>query len=533
MFSKREEFDIILDPGACHFTSCPMRSCGCTRERSPLLKPWKWWSPPRQFPSPQNRSMGARSCWAQPRRSRTLIPHKRKLTNDKMTWPLMWSALTQYTPTGEVVPKLAESWEFTDDGMAIIFNLHQGVKFHNGREMVAEDVKFSLDRIIDPDTASPEGRKVQDIESVDVIDDYTVQVNLKQPSASLLAGLTEAMIMPPENVDNLETDPIGTGPFTFVEFVPNDHITVEAFPDYWEEGLPYLDQVTIQIQRDTTAGFVSLTTQRFDFYWQVAPQYHDLVEQTDGIGLVNSGLPLTNYMLVFQTQTPPFDDKRVRQAMLYATDREAFNEAALFGRGIVPDANTIFPPSHWAFNPNLEPWTYDLDKAKALFEEAGITEGSTLIWKCTAITPEYKTMGEILERSLAEIGITLQIELMDLSPWLDVVLPRGKQLPDDNFVCNIAVRDPDPALRLIDYMADRGLSNYINPDFEEIFNQGNSTYDQDERKEYAWQAQEILNEDVAEIVLSHYAWTHGVWEHVQGLELDPSGFPKIRKSLAG
>ena len=217
-----------------------------------------------------------------------LDPHRGGLANNRNAFVGMFNSLTDWDYSGLAQSELAESWEFDISSLTWTINLQQNVKFHNGRDFTAQDVKNSLDRIFDPERQSFIVQRISEIQGSEVVNDHTIKFNLSKSSGALLPGLIDARIVAQENIDadNFNENPIGTGPFKFKNYVVNDRMEMDKFDEYWEIGadeqaLPYLDGVSVQTIADSTAVFTALITGIVDAYWQMTPKFVVNLDEND------------------------------------------------------------------------------------------------------------------------------------------------------------------------------------------------------------------------------------------------------------
>src|SRR5690606_3805931 len=275
-------------------------------------------------------------------------------------------------------PALAESWEISEDGLTYTFNLRQGVMFHPpvSREFVAEDVKYSFERILDPETASPATDDLSGVESIEIPDDYTVVMTMKAPDASFLAKLmgNSLKVVPRETVEengDLMQVMVGTGPFVFEEYVPNSMVSLTANPEYWEEGKPYVDAMEMQIIPDATSRSTALTSGTVDFIEYAPAQDLPIYEADDTIVVTGDENTNIRYMDI-NVSREPFNIPEVRKAIAMVIDRQPIIDSAVFGAGTA--TNILFPATFWAgFESEIpEP---DIEGAKALLAEAGYPDG--------------------------------------------------------------------------------------------------------------------------------------------------------------
>ncbi len=341
-----------------------------------------------------------------------LDPHKTSLT---AAWHVIEHVYENLVTTDETlapVPALAESWDISDDGVTYTFNLRQGVKFHNGREFVADDVKYSLERVLDPETASPSVSDLASVDTIEATDDYTAVITLKSADSSFLAKLmgSSIAIVPKEEVEangDLMQVMVGTGPFTFVEYVPNTEVKLERFADYWDSPRPYLDALTIQVIPDNTARTTALVQGTVDLIEYAPVQDLPIFEDDDTIAVTGNENTNIRYMGI-NVAREPFDKLEVRQAMAMAIDRGPIIDAAVFGYGT--PTNVVFPASYWAGIESEIP-AVDIEGAKALLEQAGLADGFSCKIQSWAQYPFLSNAAIVIQEQLRQIGIEAEVDL--------------------------------------------------------------------------------------------------------------------------
>jgi peptide/nickel transport system substrate-binding protein len=334
------------------------------------------------------------------------------------------------------IPWLAESWE-TEDSQTWIFHLRQGVTFHNGNPFNAEVVKWNMDRWRDPENEYRFGQTFEyydaefgenlAIEEVEVLDEYTVQIRLSQPSAVLLAKLSLqgvfSMMDPNEVMAQGDTygtpagTAVGTGPFKFVEWVPDDRIVLERNPDWWG-GPPRLARLIFRSIPDNSARFAELqagTIQQADLAQTDLP----MAESDPNITVYRLPSLSTGY-ISFQQCTEPFDKLEVRQAIAHAVNWAALIPAFYGDYGQL--AGGFQPPAILGANPDIQPYEYDPELAKELLAQAGLPDGfETDFWYIPVIRgyfPDSKAIGEAIAADLAKVGITVNLQTEDWGAYL-------------------------------------------------------------------------------------------------------------------
>lgn len=404
---------------------------------------------------------------------------------DSVLYANVFEGLTRFTSDGSVVPGLAESWEISEDGLTYTFTLHDGVTFHDGTTMDAEDVKFSLDRILAEDSANAQKALYAGIDSVEVIDPLTVKLTLGAPNGNMLFNLAwgDAVIVAPESIDNIKQMPIGTGAFKFVNWVQSDHIDLIRNPDYW--GTPAtLEEATFKFISDPTAAFAALMAEDVDYFvsfpapenlpqFEADPRFQVLVGSTEGETILS-----TNNKL------PPFDNPLVREALAHAIDRQAIIDGAMFGYGT--PIGTHFAPHNPAYKDLTGQSTYDPAKAKALLAEAGLADGfeTTLYLP----PPSYaRRGGEIIAAQLAEVGITAKINNVEWAQWLESVF-KGKDF-------GLTIVSHTEPMDIGIYADPDYYFQYDNPDFQALITKLNTTTDPDTRTRMMGEAQQMIADD--------------------------------------
>ena len=452
-----------------------------------------------------------------------LDPMLTTLFNGNNLHTLLWNGLTRYNEMMEVQPDLAEKWEIPDP-KTFVFHLRRGVKFHNGRDVTVDDVKASIDRTADPATKSPYQSFVGKVQTVEVVDKYTVKLNLNRPNVVQPEELVWVKIMPKDAVADAVKHPIGTGPFQLDEFVPGDHLTLKRFAGYWDRGKPYPDQFVIKIIKDDTALYTAFKAGQFDILWQLTTDKFKDLESSKDLWIVRPKISGNSMILQFDDSRAPWQSKLARKALLYATDKKSIFDLAYFSVGWLSPTNSTLPANHWAFNPNLKEYPYDLKMAKELFKEAGVKDGYTIRYNAlSGLWKEWIIQGEILQRSLKEVGINLTIQPVDLSAW--VALRAPGQHVANLLTPNGNERAWDPSQQLGGYTCNelRSRVYYCNRAVDALLAEGIAERDKERRKRIYWKVQETLWEEVPWITTHHRIVAHGAWNHIKGLYVDGQG----------
>jgi peptide/nickel transport system substrate-binding protein len=337
---------------------------------------------------------------------------------------LLYSGLLRWSPDMKPEPDLATRFEQPND-TTYIFHLRSGVKFHNGQPFSAEDVKWTFERIQNPANASPNLTIYSVIKSVTVIDPMTVKFELNAPSAPFLAYLSTnpTGVIVPKGVSDLATKPVGTGPFSFVSYEPNQQCTLKAFADYYEKGQPYLDTVVFRFFKDQASITSALRSKAIDMTWFKDPKVSAQIVRT-APDLVNApGKTTRTFPVWMNLKAPPLNDVRVRRALSLATDRKAALETVLGGSGKVA---AMVPESHVGGYDGVGEMPYyktDIAAAKKLLAEAGHPNGLDLgEYIVVAANPLDVSCAQILQQQWAAAGIKVAIKPMETAPLISMWL---------------------------------------------------------------------------------------------------------------
>jgi peptide/nickel transport system substrate-binding protein len=408
----------------------------------------------------------------------------------------IYSGLLRFNEKLEIQLDLAESYT-VDSPTQYTFKLRKGVKFHNGRELKAADVKYSFERIKDPATGSSRASQFALLDSIATPDDYTVVLKLKSPYApllSVLAGRDTGAIVAKEVVEanggKLDKVAVGTGPFMLAEYIPNTHTRLVKNPDYFIPGHPYLDGVTYQPIPDDTARSTAVRTGAVDMIEYAPPKDLTALKADPKIVITGDGNNNVRF-LAFNMTVKPFDNQKVRQAIAWAIDRQQVMDAAVSGAG-TPLTAGPFLPSFW---PGLQQPVYkqDIAKAKQLLTEAGYPNGFTAKLKNT---PTYSFLGNagiVVQEQLKAVGINFEIVSLEWSVFLADYLGKNFEAAVSGYS---AFADPDAPLDGT-YVTGRknNFMSYSNPKFDALVAQAAATSDQAQRAQLYRDAQTILLDD--------------------------------------
>ena len=425
---------------------------------------------------------------------------------DEVVYTNVFEGLTRFTADGAVVPALAQSWDISEDGLSYTFHLREGVTFHDGSAFDAEDVKFSLDRARGDESTNAQKALFADIASVDVVDAKTVNVTLSKPNGLFLFNMAwgDAVIVAPETAADNATKPVGTGPFTFTEWVKGDHVELDRNASYWGEAVA-LDKVVFKFIADPTAAFAAMMAGDVDAFpnfpapenldqFKADPRFAVIVGSTEG-----------ETILGMNNKKAPLDNLKVRQAITHAIDRQAIIDGAMFGYGT--PIGTHFAPHNPDYVDLTAGSAFDPELSKKLLEESGVTDIKLAL---KLPPPSYaRRGGEIIASQLKEVGIQTEITNLEWPQWLEEVFKNK------NFDLTIVSHTEPMDIGI--YARDDYYFQYGDPDFKKIMADLNDTTDPTKRTELLHAAQNKIADDAVNAYLFQLAKTGVADAKVKGL----------------
>ena len=439
---------------------------------------------------------------------------------DSVLYSNVFEGLTRFASDGSIIPGLAKSWEISEDGTSYTFHLNAGVTFHDGSSMDAQDVKFSLDRARGEDSANAQKALFAGITDVSVVDPLTVKVSLDAANGSFLFNMAwgDAVIVAPETIENIKTNPVGTGAFEFSNWVQGDRIELTRNADYW--GTPAaLESATFKFISDPTAGFAAMMAEDVDAFVnfpapenlpqsEADPRFQVIVGSTEGETILSTN-----------NKMPPLDNVKVRKAIAHAIDRQAIIEGAMFGVGT--PIGTHFAPHHPDYLDLTANSAYDPDLAKQLLAEAGFENGFETTLKLPP--PSYaRRGGEIIAAQLRAVGIQTEISNLEWAQWLEQVF-RGK----DYGLTIVSHTEP---MDIGIYARPDYYFQYDNPAFQTLMTDLRSESDPATRSAMLQNAQTIISEDYVNGFLFELAVPtvanakiRGLWENAPTQATDLTG----------
>ena len=412
---------------------------------------------------------------------------------------------------GKIVPWLAERWH-TSDNRNYTFFLKRGVRFHNGRELKAADVKFVFERAMNPETKHPYPGYYAAIGDIIVKDEYTITFSLKSLNANFLLNLARqgSVIYPREAVETLKGAPVGTGPFRFGDWVRGDRITLTKNPDYHVKGLPKLERVTFRFIADPNAAQAALKAGDVDAsLFGLGPEHITELRRDPRFAVIE-GSTTNDVILAMNNGKKPFSDVRVRRAMTHALDKREILNGAMFGMGRILGSNV--DPLNPYFVDLASAMPHDPAKAKRLLAEAGYPGGFEAVLR---VSPQYYytvRAGEIIVGQLQKVGVRVRLEQIEWGQWLSRVWKEAEY--------DLTIIGHAEAWDIANYANAKYYFRYDSPRFQELFQKSEVTLDDHARRDLYVQMQRLLVEDAPAVWLFMHPRLAVTKKGVQGIWKD-------------
>ncbi len=446
----------------------------------------------------------------------SLDPHQTVAAGTREVLFNIFEGLVKPNSDGEMIPAVAEKYTLSEDGTTYTFTLREGVKFHNGQTVTAEDVVYSINRC----AAVPEGQEkplvaaFSAVKSVEALDEKTVAVTIAQRDLEFISYMTAAII--PADYENQDTAPVGTGPFRFVSRTPQQDFVMERFEDYW--GAPaWLDKVTYKICENADALVMNLNGGSIDLCAHLtsaqASQLNQSFQVLEGTMNLVQAIYLNN-------QAKPFDNQMVRQALCYAIDRQGIMDMVADGHGTAV-GSSIYPAFTKYFLPELvDKYPHDVAKAKELLTQAGYPDGFDMTISVPNNYQPHMDTAEVVAEQLREAGINVTIQPVEWSTWLDTIY-NGRQFQAT--VVGVDAANMTARAMLERFTSDyaKNFINYSNPAYEALFQQAINATDEATQTDLYKQMETMLADTAANVYIQDLCDLVAMRQDLGGLKFYP------------
>lgn len=446
----------------------------------------------------------------------SLDPHQTVAAGTREVLFNIFEGLVKPNSDGEMIPAVAEKYTLSEDGTTYTFTLREGVKFHNGQTVTAEDVVYSIIRC----AAVPEGQEkplvaaFSAVKSVEALDEKTVAVTIAQRDLEFISYMTAAII--PADYENQDTAPVGTGPFKFVSRTPQQDFVMERFEDYW--GAPaWLDKVTYKICENADALVMNLNGGSIDLCAHLtsaqASQLNQNFQVLEGTMNLVQAIYLNN-------QAKPFDNQLVRQALCYAIDRQGIMDMVADGHGTAV-GSSIYPAFTKYFLPELvDKYPHDVAKAKELLAQAGYPDGFDMTISVPNNYQPHMDTAEVVAEQLREAGINVTIQPVEWSTWLDTIY-NGRQFQAT--VVGVDAANMTARAMLERFISDYGKNfiNYNNPAYDTLFQQAINAQDEATQTDLYKQMESMLADTAANVYIQDLCDLVAMRQDLGGLKFYP------------
>ncbi len=406
----------------------------------------------------------------------------------------IFEGLVKASPDGSVIPAIASDYKLSEDGTTYTFTLREGVTFHNGNPVTIEDVVYSLERCAGSENdGTPLVSAFSNVSKIEAADDTHVVITLAEPSLEFINALTSAII-PKDSGATIATDLVGTGPFKFVSYAPQDNLVMEKYDGYWGEPAK-LDKVTFKIVADVNAMVIGLKGGTLDMVIHLpntleAEVKDEFTVHQDTMKLVQA--------LYLNNAVAPFDNELVRQAMYYAINVDEIIDFVCNGAGVAT-GTSMYPANEKYFVDDLaKNYSQDLEKAKELLTQAGYPDGFSMKITVPSNYAQHVDTGLVLAEQLKAVGITAEVEQVEWGVWVSDVY-RGRQY--EATVSGIAADDMTAREMLVRYMSDnrKNFIAFSDAEYDEVLAKAQTAIDEEEQTALYKRAEEILNEKAASL----------------------------------
>ncbi len=428
----------------------------------------------------------------------SLDPHKAVAAGTKEVLFNVYEGLIKPDKDGNLVGAVASDYEISDDAKVYTFTLRDGVKFHNGNDVTAEDVKYSIDRCADTSNGEPLVSAYSIIETVNILDDKTVEIRLTEPNTEFLAYMTTAII--PKDYDSFETAPVGTGPFKYVSRSPQENIILEKNEDYWGEKA-HLDKVEFKVVADADMVVTNLKGGSIDMAARLTSS--QAAELTEGFHLEEGTMNLVQ-ALYLNNDVEPLNNEKARQALSYAINPDEIMDMMADGKG-VRIGTSMYPGLKKYYDDEYANYyEQDFEKAKELLKEAGYPDGFDLEITVSSADQPHVDTAQVIVEQLKNIGVNATIKPIEWEAWLEDVY-ANRQYQSTVVGVDAANLSARAMLERFTSGASGNFVNFSDEEYDKIFKEAITTTDETKQTELYKKLEAILAEKAANVYIQDLA----------------------------
>lgn len=446
----------------------------------------------------------------------SLDPHKATAAGTKEILFNIFEGLVKVDENGSLINAVASDHKISDDGLVYTFTLRENVKFHNGNKVTAEDVKYSLERASGLLDGTALISTLKTIQSVDIVDEQTVQVTVGSANTELIYSFVAAII-PAGSGEDAEGTPIGTGPFSFASYKPQEGIVVKKHTDYWQEGLPYLDEVTFKIINSPDTALIDLRGGSIDIYPYITDSQASELKDSFQILAAPSNVVQA---LFLNNAEAPLDNVKVRQAICYALDKDSVNEFVMGGNS-TPVSSAMLPTlkEYYVELNDMYGTGANIEKAKQLLTEAGYPNGIDLEITVPSNYEVHVQTAEVIAEQLKAAGINAKINPVEWNTWLeDCYNGRKYQTTISGITCDAT---PGYLLTRFQTESSKNFVNFANAKYDELYVKAQNSLDLKEKADYYKQIQTILCEEAGSAFIQVPPITIAMKQNLGGYKFYP------------
>lgn len=425
-----------------------------------------------------------------------LDPHLSAASDTEAIMNNVFEGLIGFTPEGEFIPRLAESFKVSEDGLNYTFVIRTDVKFHNGNPLTIDDVIYSFNRLSGLGQEAPLSSKFATVTQIEKLDDKTIRFTLSERSASFLSACTESII--PADYNNQSTTPIGTGPFKFNTYIPGQKIVLDRNPDYYNaDRTPYIDTIEFRIVSDINSTLLALKSGDLDL---AEVDYNNVLTLGSDYNIFSNPQNMVQLMAL-NNAVAPFDNIKVRQAINYAIDKDVIIEGVANGFA-TKLYTTTSPVMEFWYNDlsSNDPYPYNPEKAKALLTEAGYPNGFTTTIKVPSNYTFHVDTAQVLADMLSQVGITLNIELVEWGQWLETVYTQADY--ETTIVGLSGKLEPHEIFMRFQSDYAKNFYHFKNVEYDSLITKANIETDNSKRAQLYKQAQKLIADEAVAVFLT-------------------------------